>query len=228
MDWLMFHVEHEYLKNIKHLKHVVTQRNAILKQNQNKQELFWRENLIELSNELYAISDTHFKNLQPFIDKAISSLLPNIKIDIRIYPGWNLSKPLDEIINSNFSMEFKVGSCRYGFHRRDLKVTVNGRSVRDVLSRGQLKLTAIGLQIAQISYLKEIYNRKCVVFIDDLISELDVSNAEKVIDELVELGVQCFITSASNSLIEITSNNFRDRIRLFHVERGTIMQEESL
>lgn len=228
MDWLMFHVEHRYLAEQKELNHVVAQRNALLRVSHSTQEAFWRRALVELSEKLYGGTLVHFNGLKPYILSALAELLPGIDVDISLYPGWNLAKGLADVLSSNLATEQRLGACRYGFHRRDIRANVNNRSASQSLSRGQLKLLAIALQIAQIRYLKTLLGTKCVVFIDDLLSELDVDNAENVVRELVNLEVQCFITSVNKSLIEITANNYQGRTKLFHVKRGVIMQGESL
>jgi DNA replication and repair protein RecF len=62
---------------------------------------------------------------------------------------------------------------------------------------------------------------QCTYLIDDLASELDRSNREKVIATLGSSGAQCLFTAVEAKDLEL-GTDLSDRSRKFHVEHGKI------
>jgi recombinational DNA repair ATPase RecF len=57
--------------------------------------------------------------------------------------------------------------------------------------------------------------------VDDLPAELDRKNRQKVLDKLIALKGQLFVTCVDRDALEITSSNVPE-MATFHVKRGTI------
>ena len=226
VDWLMFHVEHGYINRIKHFKTVLANRNAVLKNKDREQEPYWTSQFISLSEELANLCSRTCEALAPYIQQALTEFLVGVEVEVNYYQGWNVTKSLEELLEKNKEIEFKFGSTRYGFQRSDLRLTVKGRPINLVLSRGQMKLCSLALQLAQVRFIKELNGLKCTVLIDDVIAELDDANVCRVVDGFIDSESQCFITSANDKLPEILSSTIGKNYKLFHVEHGTITEEE--
>lgn len=226
IDWLMFHVEPSYLKHQKNFKSILSNRNTTLRKKDRAQEPYWRNQFVLASEALSEITSAVFEKFIHYIEIEIKDVLGDFPLNISFYRGWRLDANLDELIEQALDNEFKVGGSRYGYQRADLKITINSKPVNQVLSRGQMKILALALHIAQIKFLKEIRNSNCVVLIDDIIAELDDQNICAMIDKIIKTGNQCFVTSANVKLAELLKQNFGESYKLFHVEHGTIKEEE--
>ncbi|UAA38803.1 DNA replication/repair protein RecF [Paraneptunicella aestuarii] len=226
LDWIMFHVEPSYLNEFKTFKTVLANRNAVLKDKRKDQEAFWTEKLVELSYSLTGKCRNIVSDITPYIDASLSLFLSGCDISIDYYQGWGKEKDLAELLTQNLENEFKFGTTRYGFQRSDLRLKINGKPLNQVMSRGQLKLCAFALHLAQVRFINERNGVKCTVLIDDVISELDDINVCKVIGGFIDSGSQCFITSANDKLPKLLADHFSENYKLFHVEHGTITEEE--
>ncbi|MCY7295427.1 DNA replication/repair protein RecF [Alteromonas sp. a30] len=226
LDWLMFHVEPDYLPQQKQFKSVLSNRNATLRKKDRGQEPYWRSQLIESSVRLSEMAEHNFEQFKIYVEDEVSDSLNGFDFHFELYRGWRKDTELSDLFSKAIDNEFKFGSSRYGFQRADLKITVDGKPSSLVLSRGQMKILALALHIAQIKFLKLERKSNCVVLIDDIIAELDDQNICTMIDKIIETGNQCFVTSANVKLAELLKKNFSKSYKLFHVEHGTIKEEE--
>lgn len=227
IDWLMFHVEQPvYLDTLKSFKTVLSNRNATLRKNDRAQEPYWRKQFVNLSEELARITETKFTVFCNFLEEQLCKVLPGKCFKIEFYKGWREDSSLESLLTGSIDTDFKAGSTRFGYQRSDLKIRIDDKPAAQVLSRGQMKLCAMVLQLAQIKYLKTELDIQCVVLIDDVIAELDDSNVCAIVDEFIKSDSQCFITSANEKLADLLGREFGDFFKLFHVEHGTIKEEE--
>ena len=94
---------------------------------------------------------------------------------------------------------------------------VGGKSAREVLSRGQQKLTAIAMTLAQIRLLQEQTQTTPTLLLDDPAAELDSTHLQRFIDVVGQLKCQLVLTSLQPQL-----DLFGRAERVFHVERGRV------
>ena len=90
---------------------------------------------------------------------------------------------------------------------------------RESLSRGQAKLAALSLLLAQAAQLAEHDRAWPVLQLDDLASELDRPHQQRVLEYLHGCGAQVFVTGT-----EVPSGlaNTALDVVMFHVEHGAL------
>ena len=69
----------------------------------------------------------------------------------------------------------------FGPHKDDYIFTINNESLNNYASQGQKRMIIISLKLAIVRYIKEKYNKDVIVLLDDVISELDIYNASKLL-----------------------------------------------
>jgi DNA replication and repair protein RecF len=106
-----------------------------------------------------------------------------------------------------------------GPHRADLILRVQGRSARDVLSRGQQKLVAVALTLAQLEMLKAAVDLKPTLLLDDPAAELDAARLTMVLERCKRFAGQLIVTALAS---EFRLLGVPDRV--FHVEHGGVSQ----
>ena len=103
-----------------------------------------------------------------------------------------------------------------GPHRADLQLIYKGTPASDILSQGQLKLLSYDLHLIQGMILQEQQDISPIYLIDDLGSELDNDNIQRVLAFLSHINAQHII-----SCINCPQNVAQ--ACMFHVEHGNIM-----
>ncbi len=78
----------------------------------------------------------------------------------------------------------QAGFTHEGPHRHDLVLKAGGRSVRDVLSAGQIKTVAAALWMASLTQVEERKGEFLPVLVDDADSELDDRVFRRMVDSL--------------------------------------------
>ena len=88
--------------------------------------------------------------------------------------------------------DIAAGFTGAGPHRDDLEMMINGISARSFGSQGQQRSCVLALKLAEASILKEEMGEKPIVLLDDVMSELDTSRQDYLLNRL--RGWQVFIT----------------------------------
>ncbi|MCQ2468564.1 MAG: DNA replication and repair protein RecF [Ruminococcus sp.] len=114
--------------------------------------------------------------------------------------------------------DIRTGSTHSGVNRDEIIIKINGVSARDYGSQGQIKSAALVMKLAQA----EIYMKKSkdapVVFLDDVMGELDENRQRFVFDMIKDM--QVFVTTPNESALlpEIKG-------KILRVSGGTISEE---
>jgi DNA replication and repair protein RecF len=158
-------------------------------------------------------------SLRPTIEAAVSHFLPELDVSLRPISGWADGRSLLDVLKSEREKDRLFGYTQSGAHKADFAMAVNGRAARRFLSRGQTKMLAYALLLAQAAFLAEASGPACVM-IDDLPSELDPANRHRLWDYLGSLRAQCFITAVDQQ--ELAVARAAD-VAMFHVEHGRVI-----
>ncbi len=138
---------------------------------------------------------------------------------IQYLPGWETSRPLENVLLESSRKDRKSGHTNCGPHRAEISVTVNGKPIVKVWSSGQLKLYVAAFLLAKAIVVKNETGKTPLLLIDDLAAELDLSSRQLFMGMLKFADAQIFITSTDRRLIPVTPE---ERRTVFHVEQGRV------
>jgi DNA replication and repair protein RecF len=91
--------------------------------------------------------------------------------------------------------ELHRGVTLFGPQKDDVTFTIDDGVVRETASQGQHKSLLVSLKIAECTLLWERRQERPVVLLDDVFSELDRSRCEHVMQTVLAMGMQCFVTT---------------------------------
>jgi DNA replication and repair protein RecF len=215
LDWLVFHVKHDYIVLWKKVYKCIKQLNYLYKKKAPESEIvFWELNFITFSNELNDIRNNFFNQITPKINK-LSTLIQKDLCDISINfkKGWSKDLSLQEQLNTDKNKNRLYGQLQHGPHKMDIQIKDGIHPASQTLSRGQKKTLSMIFYMAYIELLLE-NDIKPVLCLDDLDAELDSIKLKKVADFFINTGSQIFITSVLKEKIE----NAFPEAELFHVK----------
>ena len=227
IDWLVFHVEPKFFPLCKACQRCLKHRNSLLRHAKvdNFELLTWNKELIILAEQIHVLrercmaqfADTFYMLLKEFIN------VDGINIDY--HRGWDKDKSYSDILKLNYERDRQLGYTHVGSHRADLRITVNGQNVADILSRGQQKLLVCALKIAQGYVFSQITGRKTIYLVDDLPAELDEKHRTLLAKWLDTMATQVFITGVEQeTLFELWKNKSEIEIKMFHVKQGKLTE----
>ena len=203
IDYLMFHVEHDYKTNHLKFKKALAQRNRALKKSSSSELKSWTKVFIDLSQKLTKMKlefiDSFLKSFPTFVDTL--SIPKGLKdkfksISITYDKGWkdNLLAELRE----SFVKDQARGFTSLGPQTSDLSVKINKQDSGNILSRGEQKLLILLIYLFFIKTYNDLRPNKTIFLLDDLPSELDKKNLDLALNLLQSADCQLFITSLEN------------------------------
>lgn len=220
LDWLLFHVKHDYSKVAQEYAKCLKQRNSALKQQHSKEVCqTWDPQLIRLASTINEYRQALLEALKPLYQSMVQDLEFPVDITLNYYQGWEGGVGFAEALASAFYKDQVMGYTTVGPQRADVRLRVGDIPASDVLSRGQSKLAIAALLLAQGQYYQVIKANAPIYFIDDLTSELDQKNRVKLYDLLERVEGQMFITATEQALF-VGANDTGGKV--FHVKQGEI------
>ena len=203
IDYLMFHVEHDYKIDHLKFKKALAQRNRALKKSSSSELKSWTKVFIDLSQKLtkkkLQFIDSFLKSFPSFVDSL--SIPENLKdkfkeISITYDKGWKDN--LLEELRESFVKDQSRGFTSLGPQTSDLSVKINKQDSGNILSRGEQKLLILLIYLFFIKAYNDLRPNKTIFLLDDLPSELDDKNLDLALSLLQDADCQLFITSLEN------------------------------
>ena len=227
LDWGLFHVEPAFLEHWRRYSRALKQRNTLLRMGRADPQLdAWEHELAWAGEALHRHRASYVAQLGPFFEATMAQLLPAAGIaTLALHAGWRQQEmPLADALLLARGRDLAVGHTSTGPHRADLRLMLQDLPGREGLSRGQAKLTALGLLLAQAQHLAQFDGQWPVLQLDDLASELDRRHQRRLLELLAGTGAQVFITGTEppGAMAELELEP-----RMFHVEHGRVVPAPS-
>lgn len=221
LDWGVFHVEHDFLSLWRRYQRALKQRNSLLRSGVSigsGQFEPWEAELGQSGGQIDAFRQSYLDRLRPKLAASAKGLLPELgQLEIRYRRGWPEGDDLTVLLREQRVRDIGRGHTTMGPHRADWSISFEQAPLREHLSRGQEKLTALSCVLAQAELYAECVGEWPIVCLDDLASELDQAHQRAVVHQLVKAGAQVLLTgterpSAMNDMA----------LWMFHVEQGAV------
>ena len=217
LDWGVFHVEPGFLLAWQRYYRTLKQRNAALKQQlPDAAVTAWDAELCETGEALAAQRRGYLALLQDPVRRVGQRLL-GLDTDLVYHTGWPEGRSLQEALSKDRDRDRRYKATQHGPHRADVTVRVAGHPAKDRVSRGQQKLLAAGLTLAQIEIQETDRPGRSALLLDDPAAELDRESLEKLLHCVRDLKAQLFVTSLSAGISGLPPGG-----RMFHVEQGRV------
>jgi len=215
---------------------IMNHRNALLKEIMNGNatvdalEVWDRQSAVEGAFISYMRNDyvRQINEICGRLYRTLSGGTENLELEYKsnVYKSEDFENPLDERaidiyfrkLRETSGYDIRTGTTHAGVNRDDILIKINGLSVREYGSQGQIKSTALVMKLAQA----EIFGKKSddapVVFLDDVMGELD-ENRQKFIFDIIK-NMQVFITTCNESALlpEIKG-------KVLHIHGGKIRED---
>jgi DNA replication and repair protein RecF len=214
LDWAVFHVEQTYTETWRQYSLVIRQRNAALKSQTDTEA--WDIELAKLGESLHGRRERFYQAMLPYWTEIESELL-GLGVELRYSRGWSVDCSLLEALRKHKPRDQEIHFTSVGAHRADLVLKLARQPAKDVLSRGQQKLAAIALTLAQLQCLRDTVGLVPTLLLDDPAAELDAQRLAAFIDHVGSFKTQLVITSLTR---EATAFGIPDLV--FHVEHGRV------
>jgi DNA replication and repair protein RecF len=217
LDWLVFHVEPGFIGHWVRYQRALRQRNAALRTP--AQDLSaWNQTLSEAGASVDRARASALQRLEPFW-QALSEELCGRPVKLGYQRGWPAEQTLVDALNGSIARDLQFGATGVGPHRADVSLRSEGRAAREILSRGQQKLTAIAMTLAQLELLRAETGLNLTLLLDDPQAELDAQRLQLFLGRVRALDCQLVVTA-----LQLQPQLLGTVQRQFHVEQGRVEQ----
>jgi DNA replication and repair protein RecF len=215
MDWAVFHVEHGFVESWTRYQRALQQRNAALKRTPDQADV-WDPELIRVGEALAESRRRSLERLLPYWEETVQALVGRA-VTLTYSQGWARERPLTDALHDSWARDLARGVTHLGPHRADVHLRINGAPAREVASRGQQKMIAVSMILAQLRMLREEFATRPTLLLDDPAAELDATHLSVFIDHVRRLNCQLVLTSLGPD-----PGVFAAPERRFHVEQGRV------
>lgn len=185
LDIVISQYDNTYIDALNRYNKALTQRNALLRQEEEPDAMLmqlWEE-------EMASNGEAIFKKREAFVDKFIP-VFQNIynaisgeheTVSLR-YVSHCQRGPLLEVIQRDRHKDRAVGYSLHGVHRDDLEMMLGGYPMKREGSQGQTKSYVIALKLAQFDFLRQTISATTpILLLDDIFDKLDANRVENII-----------------------------------------------
>jgi DNA replication and repair protein RecF len=220
LDWGVFHVEHEFLRLWRRYQRALRQRNALLRETDDHAQFEpWELELAESGERLTALRYEYFERLRPVVSSVLNDFLGELgQADLQFETGWKSVVDLETSLRESRQRDRERGHTSRGPHRADWSISFERAPRREHLSRGQEKLCALAMVLAQAQLYADTRGEWPILCFDDLSSELDREHQAQVIAVASASGAQVLLSGTE--LPQSVAN--QRQLAVFHVEQGRI------
>lgn len=204
-----------YFENISKYEKVLKERNELLKQNNpNKDQLAIITNmLIESALPVIKYRIMYAREINGILSKIVKAIKGEEEVAQIIYSPFI---PLDEDYQTNaknaynkaLESDLRKKATSIGPHREDFQMTLNGRDVSVIGSQGENRLLVLSLKLAPY-FLIEDKDKRPIVVLDDVMSELDKEHQNRLISFLSKFE-QVFLTATKLSVNNASTYEVKD------------------
>lgn len=161
-----------------------------------------RNDIVRKMNSILVNYDFEFPKFTMIIDGYFENLmLDNIK-------STDAENKFREILEKNREKDIEAKRTNEGIHRSDFRLFYQNKNIdAQFCSTGEQKLFLISLTIAKALLCKENHRATPIILLDEVFSYLDKNKKTKLLNELLKLDVQSFITGTDISLFEGMTND---------------------
>lgn len=206
LDIAISQLKPKYAVSLSQYNKAVTQRNILLKDIAYHGELYdmldvWEDRIAFYAGEVVRQRIGYINRLAPFcceIYGGISNKKEKLSISyVQACPAGGDNK--EELYESFKSLLFAsrksdimTGSTSIGPHRDDIEIKIDGLTARSYGSQGQQRSAALALKLGEAAVIKEFSGEQPVALLDDVMSELDESRQNYILNHIKDW--QVFIT----------------------------------
>jgi DNA replication and repair protein RecF len=219
LDWGVFHVEPGFLPTWRRYRQALKQRSSLLHRGAPAREVSaWDHELAASGEPLSAMRERYVLALAEKLAPIARELL-GLDVKLSYAPGWRDAQGLMAALAKGVERDRRFKVTHSGPHRADIVIHVEGLAARHRISRGQQKLLAAALILAQVELDAAQRSGRTALLLDDPAAELDSDSLKRLLTRVRSLPAQLFVTALSAAPQDLGRPG-----HLFHVEHGEVQR----
>lgn len=230
IDNALCQLKANYRNVLKEYNRCLLQRNMLLKDISKNSSLtdmlyIWDKNLAVSASKIIYQRNKYIEALLPYAKEIFGGLssgkedidlILTGKFDYKNLSVSDIEKNLIKELEKSRYNDILNRSTSVGPHRDDMDILINSKSARSYGSQGQQRSCVLTLKLAEASLLKEMTQDEPLALLDDVMSELDISRQDYILNHIKDW--QVFITCCdANTVLRLKKG------KTFHIQNGGLI-----
>lgn len=229
LDMVISQLDYSYIELLSRYNKALTQRNALLKAEQEPDgalmEILEQE-IATQGEAIYAKRDAFVREFIPVFQTIydhVSGCHETVSLQ---YISHAQRGPLLDVIQRDRHKDRAVGYSLHGVHRDDLEMMIGGYQLKREGSQGQNKTYVLALKLAQFDFLKRTASSTTpLLLLDDIFDKLDAGRVERIVNMVAgDAYGQIFITDTNRDHLDSILSRHSFDYKLFEVVHGEISE----
>lgn len=223
VDMILCQVSRKYCRNLLEYKKVLAQRNKLLSNIQKGKGSvdlleFFDKKLVEFGSPIILERKKLFLYFNQEMPKSYRHLSGGKEnVELQYLPKVKDAKDFEGQLVIKREREIILGHTEVGPHRDDFVFLLDGNRIVECGSRGECRSMVLALKEAELNFIQKITQKKPVLLLDDVFSELDPERQKQLISFIS--GYQTVVTTTD--LGEIKGNLPKD-YTVYRIKDGKI------
>lgn len=227
LDSSIAQYKQSYLKTLINYNKALKQRNALLKQF-NERGYFdeitleiYDNQLVQLGSVIHKERTDFLKELTTVFNRYYEEISGSKEIVNLVYKSQLNAGNYNDIMKLSLAKDRASNYTQTGTHKDDILFEMNEHPIKKIGSQGQQKSFLIALKLAQYEFIKNQIGFKPILLLDDIFDKLDDNRVLKLIS-FVNKGVfgQVFITDTHAERSEEILSKANIPFSIFKIENG--------
>lgn len=232
LDMVISQLDHSYIELLSRYNKALTQRNALLKAEQEPDRALMEileQEMATQGEAIYAKRDAFVREFIPVFQTIydhVSGCHETVSLQ---YISHAQRGPLLDVIQRDRHKDRAVGYSLHGVHRDDLEMMIGGYQLKREGSQGQNKTYVLALKLAQFDFLKRTASSTTpLLLLDDIFDKLDAGRVERIVNMVAgDAYGQIFITDTNRDHLDSILSRHSFDYKLFEVTHGEISERST-
>ena len=216
-----------YVRYLNEYNKILKTRNEYLKNYEiiNKEYLDVLTNkLIDLNIYIYNERKKYAETINKYLKDIYKDITgkENIILKYDSFMDNDDRNELEDKFNMVYNNELFQKVTLLGVHKDDFSIFIDDVKINNYGSQGQHRIAVLCLKLAEIKIYEEEYNKKPILLLDDIFSELDSTKKTNII-KFIKNDLQVFITSTDLNNIDKKIIKEAD---IYKIDNGKVVEGE--
>ncbi|MCM1364437.1 MAG: DNA replication/repair protein RecF [Faecalibacterium sp.] len=214
LDIAISQLKPKYAVTLSQYNKALSERNVLLKDIYYHSELYdtldiWEDRIAFYAGEIIRQRMGYINRLSQFCSEIYSGIsCGKEKLKVSYFqqcPAYGENKQelyenIKILLAASRKNDIATGFTSVGPHRDDVEITIDGLSARSYGSQGQQRSAALALKLGEAAVIKDFSGQQPVALLDDVMSELDVSRQNYILNHIKDW--QVFITCCDPASVQ--------------------------
>ena len=213
-----------YLNDLSNYNRIVNQRNKLLKDIYDRNDLMgtldiWDLQLVNYGNRVMQRRKLFIEQMNEIVGNVHERLTGGKERLTILYEAGIGNNDFEETLLKNRERDIRMKSTSVGPHRDDICFMTDEIDIRKFGSQGQQRTAALSLKLSEIELVKSEIRDTPILLLDDVLSELDKHRQNYLLDSIRD--VQTLITCTG--LDDFVNHRFSIN-KILHVDKGHVVK----